>query len=309
TEYEKLYPPDKYGEELGANARVFKVYRDRVSEKDEDLVQGLHDTLNVLLVFAGLFSAVLTGFLVESSKQLQPDHAEITATAVVAILAHLQASKTESASIPMTSFSPTRDVRWINGLWFSSLTLALIVSLLAILFKQWLVQYTSLSRSSASDSRRWAWRHCALRRGLSRWRVEQFISWLAILLHVSLFLFLAGLTRFIRALDPVIFKVLMGMSIVTGAFYLLTTLAPLIWAECPTRTPVLRELEIQFAGLRHIVALLWTTAHNCTVYLGTVSSAIVTSITNRDFDLVWRINFNLEHRYPLRKRAPLSGRS
>ncbi|KAH7098493.1 hypothetical protein BKA62DRAFT_712955 [Auriculariales sp. MPI-PUGE-AT-0066] len=93
TEYERKYPPDKYGEEMGPNARYFKMYRDRVTEQDEDLIGGWNDTLNVLLVFAGLFSAVLTAFLVESSKRLRQDFTETAAEALVAILAHLQGTR------------------------------------------------------------------------------------------------------------------------------------------------------------------------------------------------------------------------
>ncbi|KAH7096502.1 hypothetical protein BKA62DRAFT_833949 [Auriculariales sp. MPI-PUGE-AT-0066] len=190
TEHEKRYPPDRYGEELGRNARLFRIYHDRVTEKDEDLVQGWHETLNVLLVFAGLFSAVLTAFLIESSRQLQPDYTETTAVAVLAVLAQLQGTNSSTSATVHHHFAPTTDARWINGLWFTSLMLALIVSLLAILVKQWLVQYTSLMRSSAGDAKSWACRHFALRDGLSTWGIEPFISGLAVLLHMALFLFL-----------------------------------------------------------------------------------------------------------------------
>ncbi|KAH7096488.1 hypothetical protein BKA62DRAFT_644311, partial [Auriculariales sp. MPI-PUGE-AT-0066] len=235
TEYEKRYPPDKYGSELDPNARVFKMYRDRVTEKDENLVHGWHDTLNVLLVFAGLFSAVLTAFLVESSKLLSPDYNEAAASATIALLAHFKGTSGNSV-IPAAPSAPSRDARWINRLWFLSLSLSLAVSLLSILVKQWLVQYSSLMRSSADDARRWAWRHYALRRGLSRWGVEPLISWLCVLLHVSLFLFLAGLVRFIDGLDPVISNIIITVSALTGIFYVASTVAPLLWADCPSRT-------------------------------------------------------------------------
>ncbi|KAH7097814.1 hypothetical protein BKA62DRAFT_773941 [Auriculariales sp. MPI-PUGE-AT-0066] len=232
TDYDKKYPPDKYGEELEPNARLFKVYRDRVTEKDEDLVQGWHEMLNVLLVFAGLFSAVLTALLVESSKLLQPDHTEITAKAVLSILHRLEAGENAGLANITTSFVPSVNARRINGLWLCSLTLALIVSLLAILVKQWLVEYTSVMRSSAGDAKQWAWRHYALRQGLTWWGIEAFISCLAIFLHISLFLFLGGLSMFIRALDPAIFCVVVVMTAMTGGFYIISTIAPLYWAEC-----------------------------------------------------------------------------
>ncbi|KAH7096511.1 hypothetical protein BKA62DRAFT_590278, partial [Auriculariales sp. MPI-PUGE-AT-0066] len=242
TEHERRYPPDKYGEELGLNARLFKIYRDRVTEKDEELVNGWNDTLNFMLVFAGLFSAVLTALLIESSKQLQPDYSEVTAAAVLAILAHLQGTNQSSTVSVTAPFQPDNGARWINGLWFTSLMLALIVSLLAILVKQWLVQYMSLMRSSAGHARHWALRHFALRRGLSKWGVEPFISCLAVLLHISLFLFFIGLVRFIHPLDGIIATVIIVMSAMTAGFYLASTIAPLIWTECPSRTSFTLQL-------------------------------------------------------------------
>ncbi|KAH7096507.1 hypothetical protein BKA62DRAFT_591851, partial [Auriculariales sp. MPI-PUGE-AT-0066] len=243
TEYERRYPPDKYGEELRPNARLFKIYRDRVTEKDEDLVNGWNDTLNLMLVFAGLFSAVLTALLVESSKQLRPDYSQVTAAAVLAILAHLQGTNHTSLISLTSPFQPDNDARWINRLWFTSLMLALIVSLLAILVKQWLVQYMSLMRSSAGDAQHWALRHFALRRGLSKWSVEPFISWLAVLLHISLFLFFIGLVRFIQPLDGTTTAVIIVMSAVTAGFYLASTIAPLVWTECPYRTSLMLQLH------------------------------------------------------------------
>jgi hypothetical protein len=51
TQHEKEYPPDRYGEETGKNARVWKVYRDKVNERDADLLDGWNKTLDILLLF------------------------------------------------------------------------------------------------------------------------------------------------------------------------------------------------------------------------------------------------------------------
>ncbi|KAH7096497.1 hypothetical protein BKA62DRAFT_644318, partial [Auriculariales sp. MPI-PUGE-AT-0066] len=262
TEYEMKYTPDKYGEELEPHARVFKIYRDRVTEKDGDLVQGWHETLNILLVFAGLFSSVLTGFLAESSKLLQPDHAETTATAVLAILARLEGSNGTSTIAISSSTAPTDGARWVNRLWYTSLALALVVALLSILVKQWLVEYTSTVRSFAGDPRRWAWRHVALRQGLSEWGIGAFILWLAVLMHCSLFLFMAGLSVFLSSLDRPIYLMIAALSSATAAFYVATIIAPFIWPACPSRTPFHRQLErwipplINFLGLL-LFSIVW----------------------------------------------------
>lgn len=90
NDYEKLYPADEYGLEMGPEARVWQVYLDKSDVYDKELVDGWQETLNVLLTFvcilvipailyfdisrqAGLFSAVVTTFIVPAIQNLQPD--------------------------------------------------------------------------------------------------------------------------------------------------------------------------------------------------------------------------------------------
>ncbi|KAH7096499.1 hypothetical protein BKA62DRAFT_775110 [Auriculariales sp. MPI-PUGE-AT-0066] len=233
SEYEKKYPPDKYGEELKSNARVFKVYRDVVVDQDNLLLHGWHETLNVILIFAGLFSAILTGF---SSKQLRPDNSEITAKAVLAILARFEGVNGTNAASISTPFVPPPGAIAVNRAWFASLSLALTVSLVAILAKQWLLEYTSTMRSSTGDARGWAWRHVMLRDGLSKWGINALISWLAVFLHISLFLFFGGLAVFVRGLDAGVYVFMVILTTSTVVLYCASFIAPLIWPECPSGT-------------------------------------------------------------------------
>ncbi|KAH7086662.1 hypothetical protein BKA62DRAFT_731178, partial [Auriculariales sp. MPI-PUGE-AT-0066] len=68
---------------------------------------------------------------------------EITAKGVIMLLARTDSSIVAPA-LPSTSQPESNaHARWINGLWYASLTLALLDALLAILGKQWLVEYAS----------------------------------------------------------------------------------------------------------------------------------------------------------------------
>lgn len=51
TNYEKKYGPDAYGKELGADARVWRVYNDEAQVADGEMVKELNGTTDVLLVF------------------------------------------------------------------------------------------------------------------------------------------------------------------------------------------------------------------------------------------------------------------
>ncbi|KZV82927.1 hypothetical protein EXIGLDRAFT_626369, partial [Exidia glandulosa HHB12029] len=67
---------------MAPNARVWKVYRDEATAQDEAMLDGWNKTLDILLIFAGLFSAVATAFVIESYKFLQPDYEEYTSRAL-----------------------------------------------------------------------------------------------------------------------------------------------------------------------------------------------------------------------------------
>ncbi|TEB27341.1 hypothetical protein FA13DRAFT_949615 [Coprinellus micaceus] len=76
--------------------------------------------LDALLVYAGLFSAVLAAFLIEARKGLEEDTLD-------KILKELKQTD--------EPFTPTTISKWVNGLWFASLSLSLASALFVILAK------------------------------------------------------------------------------------------------------------------------------------------------------------------------------
>ncbi|KAH7094181.1 hypothetical protein BKA62DRAFT_720984 [Auriculariales sp. MPI-PUGE-AT-0066] len=236
------------------NAHVWHVYRQRATQLDKDLLEGWDNTLMILLVFAGLFSAVATGFLLEASKQLQPDFAEQTLHVALNLLSRLDDTVRAPALPDINTFNAPERARWINGLWFISLTLSLVVSLLAILVKQWIVEYTAKMRAPVEHARRWAWRHFAYRRGLAKWGVGGIISSLTALLHAALFLFLTGLIGFLFNLDPAVFASTAVLSALAATLYVAATCAPLWYGDCPSTTPLLEHLRWIFLRVLWLIS-------------------------------------------------------
>ncbi|KZV81072.1 hypothetical protein EXIGLDRAFT_575789, partial [Exidia glandulosa HHB12029] len=154
----------------------------------------------------GLFSAVVTSFLIESYQRLDFDTEGFIVNALYALVA---AQNGTNGSLvlptpPPLTLSPSVATRWINGLWFMSLLLALAVDLLSILVKQWLRQYKARNSASAASPRQWVHRREYLYQALVTYRVADLISVLPLLLHVALFLFLAGSVAFLWDLDRLI---------------------------------------------------------------------------------------------------------
>ncbi|KAK0183729.1 hypothetical protein F5146DRAFT_1007722 [Armillaria mellea] len=115
------------------------------------------DTIDVLLVFAGLFSVIVTTFVVQMSQNMQPDYNEASMLLLFKILkaTMLNDPQLSIPSSPTDFFSPSCSNEWVNTLWFMSLTLSLVTVLIAVLVKQWLHQYISIvSNSSAHDCAR-----------------------------------------------------------------------------------------------------------------------------------------------------------
>ncbi|KAH8831812.1 hypothetical protein DL96DRAFT_1524757, partial [Flagelloscypha sp. PMI_526] len=202
--YEEKYPEDAPGQELGPDARVFKVYNEVAEEYDRDMIRGFRDTLDSLLIFASLFSAVITTLVVQTAQALPTDQSVITNHLLVDIATLLRANgnATVLAAIPPTSFGPdtstfkTTDV-WINGLFFASLSLSLATALLSVLAKQWLQAYTAVISGPAKEIA--LIRHLRFR-GLEKWKMHEIIGTLPLILHASLALFFAGLVVFVRTL-------------------------------------------------------------------------------------------------------------
>ncbi|KAF9033229.1 hypothetical protein BDZ89DRAFT_947805, partial [Hymenopellis radicata] len=200
-DYEKKFPEDPYFQETAPNARLWRTYVEEAAAFDEVMVGQSREGLDVMLVFAGLFSAVVTSFLVQVSQNLKADFSEMSVLLLYDI-ASIQLSMAGGASItnitnlsinPAQKFTPDAIDVWINGLWVVSLTAALVVALAAVLVKQWLHHYVSLPSGTAglrSHVRQFRFM------GLERWRVRVIIGMLPIIMHVSLMLFLGGLCLF-----------------------------------------------------------------------------------------------------------------
>ncbi|KAL1751544.1 hypothetical protein FB107DRAFT_221788, partial [Schizophyllum commune] len=241
VDYEKKYAPDAYGEEMSSKARVWSVYNDETQIVDGERVKALNGTLDVLLVFAGLFSAVVTTFVAQSSQALNPDYTQITASLVYELVRMQRAAAVGSNNpVPMSQLSfgsktsETNDL-WVNGLWLVSLTLSLLTALFSVLAKQWIQHYNSLSAGSPRD-------RAILRQyridGFERWKVPSIVGFLPGLLTAALLLFLAGLAIYVAPMDSTIFAITLGVSTTAIILYAATIALPIFVPHCAYKTPM-----------------------------------------------------------------------
>ncbi|RPD73747.1 hypothetical protein L226DRAFT_96782 [Lentinus tigrinus ALCF2SS1-7] len=211
----------------------------------EERLKRWNAELDMLLVFAGLFSTALTAFIVQSYPLLQPDNTDT----VILALAYMS-SQLESYSISQpfvnstqkTPFIPASDAPfsapssaiWINGLWFSSLVCTLSASSIAVLVKQWLHQYSqSLSGTSPEVARLRQYRYDSL----LKWHVPEIIAALPMLLQLALALFLSGLLILLWTLNTLVAIPASILIFLLVWFTAATTFFPIFYRDCCYQSP------------------------------------------------------------------------
>ncbi|RXW20220.1 hypothetical protein EST38_g5634 [Candolleomyces aberdarensis] len=117
----------------------------------------MRNHIDKLLVFASLFSAVVTAFIIESYKLLRVDHQELTVDLLLRIHYQLDGLTGQNASVALPplnlnqtlAFEPPSYAVVVNGLWFLSLTLSLGTGFIGILWTIFLGKSDKETRASA----------------------------------------------------------------------------------------------------------------------------------------------------------------
>ncbi|KAL1663865.1 hypothetical protein GGF50DRAFT_26392, partial [Schizophyllum commune] len=234
VDYETKYAPDPYGEELSKNARVWSVYNDEAEIADKERLTSW--------ISAGLFSAVVTTFVAQSSQALTPDYAQITASLMYKlVLLQRAAASGNTGQVPESLLSldsrthQTSDI-WVNKLWLISLMFSLLTALVSVLAKQWIQASCSLL-STAPRGRALVRQYRFL--GFERWKVLAIIGFLPVLLTIALFFFFAGLVVYVAPMDTALYTVaisLSGISVV--AYASASVILSIIHPQCAYRAPV-----------------------------------------------------------------------
>ncbi|KAK7045548.1 hypothetical protein VNI00_007380 [Paramarasmius palmivorus] len=220
------------------NARIWQIYMDEATKADTAMLEGWNRSLDVLLVFTGLFSAVLTTFIIQSYQVMIPDPADDT-NALLSELILLQFNNTDNAprarQILDAKETSSRQIHWVNGLWFAALSCSLSNALISMLAKQWLQTYPPIASGTLRFRAR---RRHARYLHLEIWHVPAIINALPMMLHIALLLFFAGLILLLWPEDIGITGVTWAIVALSYSFYLISVGLPLIYPDCPYHHPV-----------------------------------------------------------------------
>ncbi|CAE7089056.1 unnamed protein product [Rhizoctonia solani] len=251
----EITPDEQEVEDMKTNltasksALIWDKYLKLSEPGDKAVLADLEGTIDVTLVKAALFSAISTGFLLESSKSLLPEPNFATVLAIRELTAVVQAGlqvptnsslPPEGATTVANSFKPSMTIIWVNCLWFLSLGLSISVSLFAMLakrlcYKARLTYWGTPYERSVRRQEVWE--------ALEKWKFEFLVEQLSMLMHIALILFFIGLVLFLSELSEramIITAIPIGLATLS---YLVLTMLPLLVETFPIVTPFSRYIQ------------------------------------------------------------------
>ncbi|KAK7045195.1 hypothetical protein R3P38DRAFT_2691089, partial [Favolaschia claudopus] len=222
-----------------AGVKIWSIYISEAERYDKALINSWRSDMEGLLIFAGLFSTILTAFIIESYKTLSPDIGQNTLLVLQQISRTISNSTSGNtlADIPAPEFIPPPSSVLCNSLWFLSLGLSLSSALVATLVEQWarnFIQKTEMRSSPIIRARLFSY----LYYGLKRFQMHVIVELVPLLLHCALFLFFAGLVAFLYPIHAVLTALVATFLTLVASVYIFATVLPIFHSDCPYWTPV-----------------------------------------------------------------------
>ncbi|KAJ6560822.1 hypothetical protein DFH09DRAFT_921424, partial [Mycena vulgaris] len=111
-------------------------YKTLADEFDKEFQRKYGDDLDTSLIFAGLFSAVSSAFIIQIQPELQPDPNATTQALLLALVQNITGSTPAGLQIAEGT-GPAPIIVVAQSLLYFSLMSTLLAALLAVLGKQW----------------------------------------------------------------------------------------------------------------------------------------------------------------------------
>ena len=187
---------------------------------------------------SGLFAAFLSAFLIYAITLFQPD---ISTDILQHISLQLSNSSTPAFTSSPADAAQSINITAANALFFASLALVILDAFLAMLIKSWLRDFDRSYQVINIPELRAKERERRLQ-GVERWRMEDLVSALPILIQISLFLFCAGLMVLLSTLNIFVTGIT-GILFACGlCIYATTTLISIYDPYAPYPSPISRTL-------------------------------------------------------------------
>ncbi|KAG8948408.1 hypothetical protein FRC04_009778 [Tulasnella sp. 424] len=225
---------------LSQRVEFWERYDHLADMHDEKLSKNLNINLDVLLIFAALFSAINTAFISMTMSDLSPNPSDKT-NALLELLVKRADNTTLTPSDLTPPFSPQLSSIVVNFLLYASLCCSLLAAMGAMLGKEWLQSFDRTGQTGLSEEQG------RLRQrkfnGIKRWHLEGTILFLPNLLVFSVALFFAGLAVYLLPINTAVAGLLIAVLGLALGVWFVTVLAGAIWPLCPYQSAASRALR------------------------------------------------------------------
>lgn len=233
--------PRKFGDA----AEFWRCYDELADRHDKDTIKTLSDNLDILLIFAGLFSAVNTSFIIMSLTTLSQDpNAE--STQLLRMIAQGRTNLTTEEMAP-PPFSASSEAVSVNCFFAASLASSLLTAFGAVMAKQWVLHFARGKVGTLETQGRHRQRKL---NGSLKWRFENVVEALPVLLQVSLICFFIGLLMFLKSMNIIVAWTVFSFCMAGVVVYCFTVMVATVDEQCPFQTPVSTFFRNSFREVR-----------------------------------------------------------
>ncbi|KAJ6482021.1 hypothetical protein DFH09DRAFT_1463649 [Mycena vulgaris] len=197
-------------------------YMKLADEHDKEFQRKYGTDLDTALIFAGLFSAVSSAFIIQIEPQLMTNSGAATIIVVV------------------------------QSLLYTSLFTTLLAALLAVLGKQWIMHYEAAGSRGTIEQR-------GLERqrkldGLHKWKFDTALQTFPLLLQLALLLFATALSVYLWTVHHAIAIIVQILTLFGFITYISLLMSTVISPDSPFQTPVAHFLLPLLSPLLHGLA-------------------------------------------------------
>ena len=192
-----------------------------------------------------MFTAIVTAFALDAMSALDED----TSTKLLRILVE-QSTAGLDVDIPPPNVPPS--ILTVSSLWLLSITSSLAATTWAILSLEWCAFLTE--GVPAEDYEEMAEKRQRRFEAIKRWKMHIVVASIPFFLHISLFLFLAGLWLRLRDINRQLELIVGIPTLVLGSSYLIATLLPM-FTEAPFFTSVSEMLHPLVNEIKYLITL------------------------------------------------------
>ncbi|KAG8920983.1 hypothetical protein FRC01_000494 [Tulasnella sp. 417] len=231
---------------------------DRLADiHDKKLTTNLNGNLDVLLIFAALFSAINTTFISITMPDLSPNPSDETNTLLRLLVMKADNNTLTSADLA-PSFSAHTNSIIVNSLLYASLSCSLLAAVGAMMAKEWLQSFDRTGQTGPLEDQ--ARVRQGKLTGVLEWHLEAVIKFLPNLLLLSVIFFFVGVCIFLFPINMVVAGIVIAFSGIGVVFSGIVIVAGALSPTCPYQSAASSALRRVCRALEELGRMIWRSA-------------------------------------------------